>query len=167
MARKLVRHKHLSSFRPPEGPQRQTSITSRREAGGPKYHVAASNGLEPIQATEAWRIAGQEETGTANIQESRSGSTGEGVHPKLRRLQSGVNRWVSEEKVLEVEGGTQFLHEYFGLQEGDRWTQGWCGEVRAAPLAGSVGQERQEAPRLTQPNVGIASLHQWEHSYTR
>lgn len=35
---------------------------------------------------------------------------------KLRRLQSGAKHRVSEEKVLEVEGGTKFLHKYFGPQ---------------------------------------------------
>lgn len=132
----------------------QTSITSRREARGPKYHVAASNGHRSME--DSWS------GGDRDSQHTRkpSGSTGEGVNQKLRRLQSGVKHWVSEEKVLEVEGGTEFLHKYFGLQEGDRWTQGWWGEEQVAPLAGSVNQERQEATRLTQPNVGIASLHQ-------
>lgn len=55
----------------------QTSIPSRRKAEGPEYHLAATNGLEPIQTPEAWRTAGQEEIGTANIQESHSVGTGE------------------------------------------------------------------------------------------
>lgn len=60
----------------------QTSITPRREAEGPEYHLAATNGLEPIQATEAWRTARQEETGTANIQGSHSKGTGRGSTEK-------------------------------------------------------------------------------------
>lgn len=42
-----------------------------------------------------------------------------------------MKHWVSEEKVLEVEGGAEFLHKYFGPQEGDRWTQGWGGVERS------------------------------------
>lgn len=67
ITRKLVRwEKCFPSLRPWEEPQTQTSVTPRREAEGPEYCLAAANGLEPIQATEAQRIAGQEETGTAN-----------------------------------------------------------------------------------------------------
>lgn len=35
---------------------------------------------------------------------------------ELRRLQSGAKRRGSEEKVLEVDGGTKFLHKHFGPQ---------------------------------------------------
>lgn len=70
IARKLVRwQKRFPSCRPWEEPQTQTSVTPRREAEGPEYHLAAANGSEPIQATEARRTAGQKETGTANTQE--------------------------------------------------------------------------------------------------
>lgn len=111
----------------------QTSITPRREAEGPEYHLAATNGLEPIQATEAWRTAGQEETGTANIQESHSEGTGEGLNGKVRRPQSGAQHWVSEGKVLEVKGGTRFLHKYFGPQVAHRRIHGWCGRGGGSP----------------------------------
>lgn len=58
--------------------------TSRREAEGPEYRLAAPNGLAPIQAPEAWRTAGQEETRTANTQDSHSGRAAEGAHQTLR-----------------------------------------------------------------------------------
>lgn len=112
----------------------QTSITPRREAEAPKYHLAATNGLEPIQATEAWRTARQEETGTANIQGSHSEGTGDGLNRKVRRLQSGAQHWVSEEKVLEVNGGTQFLHKYVGPQVAHRCIHGWCGRGGGSPV---------------------------------
>lgn len=65
----------------------QTSIPSRRKAEGPEYHLAATNGLEPIQTTEAWRTAGQEAIGTATIQESHSVGTGEA---QLRTQEAAV-----------------------------------------------------------------------------
>lgn len=79
IAGKLVRQRHFSSCRLWEDPQIQTPITSRREAESSEYHLAAPNGLEPIQDPAAWRTAGQEEIGTANIQERHPGGAGEGL----------------------------------------------------------------------------------------
>lgn len=58
---------------------------------------------------------------------SHSGGTGEEADRKLRRLQSGLKHWVSKEKVLEPEGGTQLVLKYFGPQVAGSWTHGWWG----------------------------------------
>lgn len=137
IARKLVRwQKRFPSFRPWEEPQTQTSVTPRREAEGPEYHLAAANGLEPIQATEAWRTAGQ---GQPIHKKSHSGGTGEEVDRKLRRLQSGLRHWVSKEKVPEPEGGTQLVLKYFGPQAAGSWHMGGGGgKGKACLLSGAA-----------------------------
>lgn len=75
-----------------------------------------------------------------------------------------MKHWVSEEKVLEVEGGTEFLHKYFGPQEGD---SGHRGAVERSGQPRWLGQSSRAATRLAQPNVAIASLHRWERSDVR
>lgn len=55
-------------------------------------------GLVPIQATEAWRTVGEEETGIANIKKAILGALGRGSIENSERLQSGVKHWVGGEK---------------------------------------------------------------------
>lgn len=47
---------------------------------------------------------------------SHAGGPAEDVNRKLRGLQPGVKQWVSEDKVLELEGGPQ---------QACSWTRGW------------------------------------------
>lgn len=82
-----------------------------------------------------------------------------------------MKHWVSEEKVLEVEGGTEFLHKYFGPQEGDSGHRGgversgqprWLGQsvksgYKARPtkcgysFSSSVGTQRCQRGTALQP----------------
>lgn len=54
--------------------------------------------MVPIQATEAWRTVGEEETGIANIKKAILGALGRGSIENSERLQSGVKHCVGGEK---------------------------------------------------------------------
>lgn len=108
-------------------PQTQTFITSRREAEGPEYHLAAPNGLEPIQATEAWGTAGQEERWTGSTQESQSGGADWlRVHQTLREPAVRTETMSEgEKKALEL-GRRQTVPS--------QTLHGRCGEGEASPV---------------------------------
>ena len=131
--KKPVRQKHFPSFRPWEEPQTQTSITSRREACSSEYHLTATNGLEPIQATEAWRTAGREETGTANTQEKPFWGHWGGGQPKTQeaaaRSKTLGERREGSRTGRKPTGPSQIFWPTADLQL-DPWVVGGWGEGR-------------------------------------
>lgn len=131
----------------PLGGGKSPAHTSRREAESPEDHLAAANGLEPIQATEARGTADEEETDSQGTRKPFWGHRG-GVHRKLGRLQSEAKHWVSK-KVLEVEGGTQFLHKHVGPPVAYRWTHGWYGRGSPIGHASLSSKRRQASPNRT------------------
>ena len=126
-------HSFISSF-----------ITSRREAEGSEYHLAAPKGLELIQVVGAWRTAGQEETGTATTRESHSGPAGEGSTtlwgPAARSATA------SDKSVLEL--GRRHMVPSQMLHHGGLWLDNaWCEDGGGSPvghasLSNIPGRER-------------------------
>lgn len=58
-----------------------------------------------------------------------------------------MKRWVSEEKVLELEGSPQVLLKYFGPQLTCSWTRGWWeGGGRVGLVAVESSKKLQGSP---------------------